>query len=127
MHAGQSSSTSKTNVITQSAKELKSDLSAATCYFQKNDCHNVIKMNESLDSFNAESFTTSHSVSSFETQDDKNNIIYVMIKRSEKISQSTDQQLRKFDKVMMIETAKTLAQNQSRCCYCFKYLMSDQA
>lgn len=49
------------------------------------------------------------------------------MKRLEKTVYNADQQPRRFDKPAAIESAKIRAQNQPRCRYCFRYLMSDRA
>src|ERR1700733_5471591 len=53
-----------------------------------------------------------HYVPSFGTKDDENNTTYSVVKISEKIVYSIDQQLRRFDKPAAIEAAKFLVQNQ---------------
>jgi hypothetical protein len=113
--------------VAQSVKGLESRLSAATGQPQKDGRHNAIEVNGSLGSFNAGSPSTSHYVPSSGTKDNENSTTYSVVKRSEKIVYSTDQQPRRFDTPAAVEAAKLLAPNQPRCRYCFRYLMSDRA
>lgn len=118
---GQPSGASKTNPVAQSVEGLESRLSAATGQPQKDGRHNTIKVNGSPGSFNAGLPTTFHYVPWFGTKDDENNTTYWVVKMSEKIVYSTDQQLRRFDKPAAIEAAKILVQNQPSCRYCSRY------
>ena len=127
MRAGQPSGVSMTNPVAQSVKRFESRLSAATGQPRKDGRYKAIEVNGSLGSFNAGSPTTSHSVPSSGAKDDENSTTYSVVKRLEKVIYSTDQQPRRFDKPATIESAKILGQNQPRCRYCLRYLMSDRA
>jgi len=100
--------------------------SVATYQPREGRRHNVVDQNRSIPSSNGGHANTFHSVLSSEMNDGERGVTYSVVKRSGEVVYSSNQQPRRLDNLAAIEAARMLAQNQPRCRFYFKYLMSDR-